>query len=85
MKKTQVERESRVIVGAHGVAAEEDHLVLSKVIKVGVISLAIFGVGCIWAYRILVSTVDEILPNGPPPRPAAGGGFAESVVACSTP
>ncbi len=71
MKKTQVEQESRVIVGAHGVAAEEDHLVLSKVIWVGVISLVIFAVGCLWAWRLQVSAEHEFQPEGPPPKPAA--------------
>ncbi|HEX8701034.1 MAG TPA: hypothetical protein VF815_19475 [Myxococcaceae bacterium] len=80
MKKTQSEMESRVIVGAHGVAAEEDHLVLSKVIKVGVLSLVIFAVGCIWAYRILVNAVNESQPNGPPPRPAAIGQYEIGIV-----
>ena len=80
MKKTQSELESRVIVGAHGVAAEEDHLVLSKVIKVGVISLVIFIVGCIWAYRILVNTIDEVNPDGPPARPAALGQYEVGIV-----
>jgi hypothetical protein len=80
MKKTQVEQESRVIVGAHGVAAEEDHVVLSKVIQVGVISLVIFAVGCVWAWRIQVSTELEAQPNGPPPRPAALGQYEIGIV-----
>lgn len=80
MKKTQSELESRVIVGAHGVAAEEDHLVLSKVIKVGVISLVIFGVGCIWAYFLLVGAIEEANPDGPPPRPAALGQYEIGIV-----
>ncbi|HLL06884.1 MAG TPA: hypothetical protein VK539_40290 [Myxococcaceae bacterium] len=80
MKKTQSELESRVIVGAHGVAAEEDHLVLGKVIQVGVISLVIFGVGCIWAYRILVNAEHDAQPNGPPPRPAAMGQYEVGII-----
>ena len=36
MKKTQTELESRVIRGAHGVAAEEDHILTGKVTQVGV-------------------------------------------------
>jgi hypothetical protein len=80
MKKTQVEQESRVIVGAHGVAAEEDHLVLGKVIKVGVISLVIFGVGAIWAWRLQVSAEHEFQPNGPPPKPAAMGQYEIGIV-----
>ena len=80
MKKTQSELESRVIVGAHGVAAEEDHLILGKVIQVGVISLVIFAVGCIWAYRILVNTEREVQPNGPPPRPAAMGQYEVGII-----
>jgi hypothetical protein len=80
MKKTQSELESRVIVGAHGVAAEEDHLVLSKVIKVGVVSLFIFIVGCIWAYRLLVGAIHEAQPDGPPPRPAALGQYEIGIV-----
>jgi hypothetical protein len=80
MKKTQSELESRVIVGAHGVSAEEDHLVLSKVIKVGVISLVIFAVGCVWAYFILVNTIQESNPDGPPPRPAALGQYEIGIV-----
>jgi hypothetical protein len=80
MKKTQVEQESRVIVGAHGVAAEEDHLVLGKVIKVGVISLAIFAVGAVWAWRFQVSIERELQPDGPPPRPAAMGQYEIGIV-----
>lgn len=80
MKKTQVEQESRVIVGAHGVAAEEDHLVLSKVIQVGVISLVIFIVGGIWAWRIQVATENDILKDGPAPRPPAMGQYEIGIV-----
>ncbi|MDY7232099.1 hypothetical protein [Hyalangium rubrum] len=80
MKKTQVEQESRVIVGAHGVAAEEDHLVLSKVIQVGIISLVIFIVGGIWAWRIQVATENAILPDGPPGKPAAMGQYEIGIV-----
>ncbi|ADO74534.1 hypothetical protein [Stigmatella aurantiaca] len=80
MKKTQVEQESRVIVGAHGVAAEEDHLILGKVISVGVISLVIFIVGGIWAWRIQVATEKEQLPDGPAARPAAMGQYEIGIV-----
>lgn len=80
MKKTQVEVESRVIVGAHGVSAEEDHLVLSKIIRVGLIALFIFGVGVIWAWRIQVRMEKEYQPDGPPPRPAAMGQYEIGIV-----
>lgn len=80
MKKTQVEQESRVIVGAHGVAAEEDHLVLGKVIKVGIVSLAIFAVGAIWAWRFQLSIENELQPDGPPPLPAAIGQYEIGIV-----
>lgn len=80
MKKTQVELESRVIVGAHGVAAEEDHLVMGKVVGIGVGSLVIFGVGIVWAYFIQVRTMEEIHPDGPPPRPAAMGQYEVGIV-----
>jgi hypothetical protein len=80
MKKTQVEQESRIITGAHGVAAEEDHLVLGKVIKVGVISLLIFVVGGIWAWRFQVTIEDELQPDGPAPKPAALGQYEIGIV-----
>ena len=80
MKKTQSEQESRVIVGAHGVAAEEDHLVLGKVVKVGVISLAIFAVGAIWAWRFQVSIEREIQKDGPPSQAAALGQYEIGIV-----
>jgi hypothetical protein len=80
MKKTQVEQESRVIVGAHGVAAEEDHLVLGKVVRVGIISLAIFAVGAIWAWRFQVSIEREILPDGAPTKAAAIGQYEVGIV-----
>ncbi|AKQ63894.1 hypothetical protein A176_000806 [Myxococcus hansupus] len=80
MKKTQVELESRVIVGAHGVAAEEDHLVMGKVVGIGVGSLAIFAVGIVWAWWIQVRTTAEIQPDGPPPRPAAIGQYEIGIV-----
>jgi hypothetical protein len=80
MKKTQVEQESRIITGAHGVAAEEDHVILGKVVSVGVISLLIFAVGGVWAWRIQVSTMKEQLPDGPAPRPAAMGQYEIGIV-----
>lgn len=80
MKKTQVEEESRVIVGAHGVAAEEDHLVLGKVIKVGVISLVIFAVSGVVAWRGQVNLEREFQPDGPPPKPAALGQYEIGIV-----
>ncbi|MCP3164791.1 hypothetical protein [Myxococcus qinghaiensis] len=80
MKKTQVELESRVIVGAHGVAAEEDHIVMSKIIGIGAGSLVIFAVGIVWAYAIQVRTMKEAQPDGPPPRPAAMGQYEVGIV-----
>ncbi|MCP3145148.1 hypothetical protein [Pyxidicoccus xibeiensis] len=80
MKKTQSELESRVIVGAHGVAAEEDHLVMGKVVGVGVGALVIFAVGILWAWRIQVRTMEDIQPDGPPPRPAALGQYEIGIV-----
>ncbi len=70
MKKTESELESRVIRGAHGVAAEEDHIITGKVIQVGVVSLVIFIVGGIWAWRIQVATTHEFAPEGAAPIPA---------------
>ncbi|WP_426754552.1 hypothetical protein [Myxococcus sp. Y35] len=80
MKKTQSELESRVIVGPHGVAAEEDHLVMGKVVGIGVGSLAIFAVGIVWAWWIQVRTMADIQPDGPPPRPAAMGQYEIGIV-----
>ncbi|WP_224367753.1 hypothetical protein [Hyalangium versicolor] len=79
-KKTQVEEESRVIVGAHGVAAEEDHLVLGKVIRVGVLSLLIFGVSAVVAWRGQVNLEREFQPDGPPPKPIAIGQYEIGIV-----
>jgi hypothetical protein len=70
MKKTESELESRVIRGAHGVAAEEDHILTGKVVQVGVIALAIFLVGGIWAWRLQIATTNELVPDGPAPIPA---------------
>jgi hypothetical protein len=70
MKKTESELESRVIRGAHGVAAEEDHVLTGKVVQVGVIALAIFFVGGIWAWRLQIATTNELVPEGPAPIPA---------------
>jgi hypothetical protein len=70
MKKTESELESRVIRGAHGVAAEEDHILTGKVVQVGVIALAIFIVGGIWAWRLQIATTNELVPEGPAPIPA---------------
>ncbi|HEY0095770.1 MAG TPA: hypothetical protein VGB96_15675 [Archangium sp.] len=70
MKKTESELESRVIRGAHGVAAEEDHILTGKVIQVGVVSLVIFIVGGIWAWRIQVATTHEFAPEGASSIPA---------------
>lgn len=79
-KKTQVEQESRVIVGAHGVAAEEDHLVLGKVVRVGVISLLIFAVSATVAWRGMVNLEHEYQPDGPPPKPPAVGQYEIGIV-----
>jgi hypothetical protein len=70
MKKTQTELESRVIHGAHGVSAEEDHIGTGAVVRVGVVSLAIFIVGGIWAWRIQIATEKELTPEGAAPVPA---------------
>lgn len=80
MKKTQSELESRVIVGPHGVAAEEDHLVMGKVVGIGVGALVIFLVGILWAWHIQVRTMEEAQPDGPPPRPAAMGQYEIGIV-----
>jgi hypothetical protein len=70
MKKTQVEVESRVIHGAHGVSSEEDHILTGKVVQVGAGALIIFIVGGIWAWRLQDATTREFVPNGPAPIPA---------------
>ncbi len=70
MKKTESELESRVIRGAHGVAAEEDHIITSKVVQVGLVSLVVFIVGGIWAWRIQLATTREFVPEGAAPVPA---------------
>lgn len=80
MKKTEVELESRVIQGAHGVAAEEDHIKTAKIVATGALALAIFAVGCIWAYRIQVATMAEQQPDGPPPLPAVVGQYEIGIV-----
>lgn len=73
MRKTQSELESRVIVGAHGVAAEEDHIVSWKVVQIGLVSLIIFIIGGIWAWRIQVATTRELAPDGHSPIPSLIG------------
>jgi hypothetical protein len=70
MKKTESELESRVIRGAHGVAAEEDHILTGKVVQVGVGALVIFIVGGIWAWRLQIATTNEFVPEGPAEIPA---------------
>jgi hypothetical protein len=70
MKKTKTELESRVIHGAHGVSAEEDHIGTAEVVRVGVVSLAIFIVGGIWAWRLQIATERELAPEGAAPVPA---------------
>lgn len=70
MKKTESELESRVIRGAHGVAAEEDHILTGKIAQVGLGSILIFIVGGIWAWRIQVATTNEFVPEGAAPIPA---------------
>lgn len=80
MKKTEVELESRIIEGPHGVAAEEDHINGTKIVLTAGVALGIFLVGCIWAYRIQVVTMTELLPEGPAPRPAAVGQYEIGIV-----
>jgi len=70
MKKSQVELESRVIHGAHGVSAEEDHILTGKIVQVGVGALIIFIVGGIWAWRLQIATTEEFAPDGSAPIPA---------------
>jgi hypothetical protein len=70
MKKTESELESRVIRGAHGVAAEEDHILTGKVFQVGVGAVIIFIVGGIWAWRLQVAVTDDLAPEGAAPIPA---------------
>jgi hypothetical protein len=43
-------------------------------------SLVIFLVGILWAWRIQVRTMEEIQPDGPPPRPAAMGQYEVGIV-----
>lgn len=78
MKKTEVELESRIIQGAHGVAAEEDHIKTSKIVGIGAFSLAIFVVGCIWAVRIMNRTMEEA--GGGSDVPAAIGQYEIGIV-----
>lgn len=80
MRKTQSELESRVIVGGHGVSAEEDHILSWKVVQIGLVSLAIFLVGGIWAWRIQVATTRELAPEGHSPIPAAIGQYEIGIV-----
>jgi hypothetical protein len=70
MKKTESELESRVIRGAHGVAAEEDHVLTGKVTQVGVGALVIFLVGGIWAWRLQIAVTNDLAPEGSAPIPA---------------
>ncbi len=70
MKKTESELESRVIRGAHGVAAEEDHILTGKIVQVGVGALVIFIVGGIWAWRLQVAVTNDFAPEGAAPIPA---------------
>lgn len=80
MKKTQSELESRIVTGAHGVAAEEDHLSLGKVVAVGVGSIVLFVLGGIGAYFIQTHTEREVQPDGPAPTPAAIGQYEIGIV-----
>jgi hypothetical protein len=80
MRKTQVELESRVIRGAHGVAAEEDHIDTIAVLKVGLLSIFIFVVGGIWAWRLQVGMMKEMNPDGQAPIPAALGQYEIGIV-----
>lgn len=80
MKKTQVELESRVVTGAHGVAAEEDHLVISKIVMVGVWSMLAFVVGGFAAVRILRHYEAEYNPTGPAAMPSAIGQYEVGIV-----
>lgn len=80
MKETQSQVESRVVHGAHGVSAEEDHIVVSKVVLVGVGSILIFIVAGFWAWRILVSSVEEYQPEGPGSVPVAVGQYEIGIV-----
>ncbi len=80
MRKTQVELESRVIRGAHGVAAEEDHIDTIAVLKVGLLSIGIFIIGGIWAWRLQVATMKDINPEGHAPIPAALGQYEIGIV-----
>lgn len=71
MKKTQSELESRIIQGAHGVAAEEDHILTWKVAKVGLFAVGIFIVGGLWAWRIQVQVSRALVEErGVGPIPA---------------
>jgi hypothetical protein len=70
MKKTESELESRVIRGAHGVAAEEDHILTGKVTQVGVGAIVIFLVGGIWAWRLQIAVTNDLAPEGAAPIPA---------------
>jgi hypothetical protein len=80
MKKTQSELESRIVTGAHGVAAEEDHFSMGKVVAVGIGSLVLFGIGALGAYGILTHSEKEAQPDGPAPTPAAIGQYEIGIV-----
>lgn len=80
MKKTEVELESRVIQGAHGVAAEEDHIKTGKIVATGALALGIFVVGCLWAVWLQVSMQREVNPDGPAPVPAVVGQYEIGIV-----
>jgi hypothetical protein len=80
MRKTQVELESRVIRGAHGVAAEEDHIDTLQVLKVGLLSIGIFIIGGIWAWRLQVAAMKEMNPEGHAPIPATLGQYEIGIV-----
>ena len=80
MKKTQSELESRIVTGAHGVAAEEDHLSLGKVVWVGIGALVLFTIGGLGAFFIQVSTERAVQPEGPAPTPAAVGQYEIGIV-----
>jgi hypothetical protein len=80
MKKTQSELESRIVTGAHGVAAEEDHLSLGKVVWVGVAALVLFVIGGFGAYIIQTRTERAAQPEGTSPTPAAIGQYEIGIV-----
>lgn len=58
----------------------EDELPMRKLLVITAVTLAIFGLGILWSWRILVSGMRADVPEGPAPIPPALGRFEQGIV-----